>query len=78
MVLRRRRCSRKAGAVQGTYLDLAVNAVLRTRSKRRARSAPEKAHAFPLTWTLIQLATGRYAPGAAGEAPGAAIESWGE
>ena len=29
------------------------------------------AHAFPLTRTLIQLATGRYAPGAAGEAPGA-------
>jgi hypothetical protein len=32
---------------------------------RRARSAPEMAHPFPLTRTLTQRATGRYAPGAA-------------
>jgi hypothetical protein len=59
-------------AEQGTYLDLAVHAVLAYAIYRRARSAPEMAHPFPLTRTLTQRATGRYAPGAAGEAPGVA------
>jgi len=52
---------------------------------RNARSAPEMAHPFPSTRTLIQRATGRYAPGAAGEAPGVAhrvvrreMWSWGK
>jgi hypothetical protein len=65
-------------AEQGTYLDLAVHAVLAYAIYRRARSAPEMAHPFPLTRTLTQRATGRYAPGAAGEAPGVAHRVVGE
>jgi hypothetical protein len=59
-------------AEQGTYLDLAVHAVLAYAIYRRARSAPEMAHPFPLTRTLTQRATGNTRPVRQGEAPGVA------
>ncbi len=69
---------RSACGLWRSYLDLAVRAVLAYAIYRRARSAPEMAHPFPLTRTLTQRATGRYAPGAAGEAPGVAHRVVGE